>query len=334
MTFSEARQKSRIELTPEEMREISQEINLKFAPNAASLIADDIPPAQEDISSYGLRRSLKSLLKTRHQERKSFGRGLAPKELYEISQEISRRFPLKDESAKPELFLLPVDPYHLYAYWNLGQSKGQARPQESSEGDLILRIYWLPYDSNEITGSNVWFDMPVHELNARQKVRLPLDDAAYLAALGKLKPNQGFEVHAYSNRIRVPRGRAKTIAVPRQDANNVSDRIATTVPIVPKDTFPFPPRTDEEILVEPKLMDMILATQESGRQSIGKGWYAQLHVLHPVERNRYWVGLSARIIDLLNEQGIQIQLIPEPIAGEDTHFPRKNASGLGIGDSI
>lgn len=333
MTFSEARQKSRIELTPEEMREISQEINLKFTPNAALLIEDDILLAEDESRSYSLRRSFKSPVQTSSQEWSRFGSELLPKELYEIGQEISRRFPLKDESAKPELFLLPVDPYHLYAYWNFGQSKGQARPQESAENDLILRIYWLPDDNNETVGSNVWFDVPIHELNARQKVRLPLDDAAYSAALGKLKPNQGFEVYAYSNRIRVPRGRTKTM-VPRQEENNVPDRTAAVVSIVPKEAFPFPPRMDEGILVESKLMDMILAIQEPGRQSIGKGWYAQLHVLPPVERNRYSVRFCARFIDLLKELGIQIQLIPEPILKEDTHFPRKNASGLGIKENI
>lgn len=334
MTFSEARQKNRIELTPEEMREISQEINLKFAPNAASLILDDIPLVQDDDRLYPYARSYKNPLKTGSQERRDSGKSLSPKELFEISREISRRFPPKDESATPELFLLPVDPYHLYAYWNLGRSKEQVRPQEPYGNDLILRIYWLPHDGNGIAGSNVWFDVPVHEPNARQKVHLPLDDAAYSAALGRLKPNRGFEVCAYSNSIRVPRGRSKIIPVPSQDEKNMAGRNAAVVPIGPKNTFHISPNQNEEIFVESKLMDIILATQEPERQSIGKGWYAKLHFRHPVGRRECPVRISARFGDLLEERDMEIQLIPEPTLNEDTHFSRKNASGSGIRESL
>ncbi len=332
MTFSEARQKSRIKLTPEEMREISQEINLRFAPSKVSLVAEDIFLEREDVRAYSRRSSgnLTASLKEPWQAAK----GLTAKELYEISREISLRFPPKEEIAKPELFLLPVDPYHLYAYWNIGPNNGQTRSQASVGNDLILRIYWLPHGSSGDSRSNVWFDVPIRELNARQKVRLPLDDAAYSAALGKLLPNHGFDVYACSNPIRVPRGHSKIISVPDQDERSGQEGNAIRLPAARKGSLPVPSHTNEESFAASGLMDLLLATQEPERQPIGKGWYAKLHFLHPVDRNRYPLKLIARFIDLIKERDIGIQLIPEPALVEDTHFPWKNASGLGIKESI
>lgn len=334
MTFSEARQKSRIKLTPEEMREISQEINLRFAPSKASPVAEDLYLAREDIGPYLFGRSSGNRLKTSLREPWQAAKGLTAKELYEISREISLRFPPKEEVAKPELFLLPVDPYHLYAYWNLGRHNGQTRSQEPAGNDLILRIYWLPQDGTGGSRSNVWFDVPIREPNARQKVRLPLDDAAYSAALGKLLPNHGFDVYAWSHRIRVPRGHSKILAVPNQGAGWGHEGNGMGFPAARKEGLSVPAHTNEQSFVESGLMDVLLATQEPERQPIGKGWYAKLHFLHPSDRNGYPLKLIARLIDLIKERDIGIQLIPEPALAEDTHFPWKNASGLGIKESI
>ncbi|MGZ8187610.1 MAG: DUF4912 domain-containing protein [Methylosarcina sp.] len=330
MTFSEARQQSQIELTPEEMLEISQEINRKFAPSAASFITDVVDPAPDESRLYPFGRSPKHNLKTISSARKDSHNELSPKELYEISREISRRYPPKDETARPELLLLPVDPYHLYAYWNLGRNQEQAASPRNAGKGLTLRIYWLPNESNEITGSNVWFDVPVHEPNARQKVRLPLDDAAYSAALGKLKPNHDFEAYEYSNIIRVPRGRTKTTPFQSRDGKAVHGGNAAVMPLARKNSPNVVQDTAEAPFRESTLMDRVLGKQEHGRHLIGEGWYAELHFRHSANREIRPVRIGARIADLIKEPDIDIQLFPEPMFTETIPCPRKNASGSGI----
>jgi hypothetical protein len=330
MTFSEARQQSRIELTPEEMLEISQEINRKFAPNASSFITDSMDLVPNESQLYPFGRSPKHNLKTISSARKDARNELTPRELYEISREISLRYPPKDETVKPELFLLPVDPYHLYAYWNFGRNQEGVGSTRNTGKGLILRIYWLPNEANAVTGSNVWFDVPVHEPNARQKVRLPLDDAAYSAALGVLKPNHDFEVYEYSNIIRVPRVRTKTAPFQSRNDKAVQEGNAAVMPLPGKNTPDVMRDTAEATFGGSTLMNLVLGKQEHGRHFIGEGWYAELHFKHPANRDIRPVRIGARIADLIKNEDIAIQLFPEPVFTETVLCPRKNASGSGI----
>lgn len=195
---------------------------------------------------------------------------------------------------------------------------------------MTLRIYWLPNESNGMTGSNVWFDVPVHEPNARQKVRVPLDDAAYSAALGILKPNHDFEVYEYSNIIRVPRGRIKTIPIQSRDDQAVHAGNAAVMPVARKNKPHAVQDMPAAAFRESPLMDRVLGKPEHGRHLIGEGWYAELHFRHPANREIRPVRIGARIADLIKDEDIAIQLFLEPMLAETAPCPRNNASGSGI----
>ncbi|MEN8261189.1 MAG: DUF4912 domain-containing protein [Pseudomonadota bacterium] len=132
---------------------------------------------------------------------------LLPKEMLEISQEISRDFAPSAKINVPELVLLPVDPYHLYAYWNLGEFKGEQVEKVNGEAQLILRVYWRPDDSIKIANTKLWFDVAIQSSQNQCKVLLPVDETHYSAAIGRRNPDHRFNAFAHSNLIHVPRGR-------------------------------------------------------------------------------------------------------------------------------
>lgn len=106
---------------------------------------------------------------------------LTPDEMLEISQEISQGYAPNREGEAQELVLLPVDPYHMYAYWNLEEEKG--RPS-----DLTLRVYWYPEEDRSTKESKLWFDVALQGYRNQCQVQLPIDETAYSAELGRYDP--------------------------------------------------------------------------------------------------------------------------------------------------
>jgi len=204
MTFSRSGYDTQIKLSPEELFEISQEISRKFAPNAASLSSDSAFLSGAFPSRYSLRKSAKSQVNSIFHSSQHSHTRLSPQEMFEISQEISRKFSPDASTGTPELVLLPVDPYHLYAYWNLGENKKLTESKDEPANPLILRIYWRPDESADISNTKIWFDIAFNTFQSRQKVRLPIDGTAYSAVIGKLHPDNGLTVFADSNIIHVP----------------------------------------------------------------------------------------------------------------------------------
>lgn len=154
---------------------------------------------------------------------------LTPDEMLEISQEISQGYAPNREGEAQELVLLPVDPYHMYAYWNLEEEKG--RPS-----DLTLRVYWRPEEDRSTKESKLWFDVALQGYRNQCQVQLPIDETAYFAELGRYDPEQEFSVVADSNVIHVPRGRMapeKAFKEPSQESDE--SRIASTAQDAPDD---------------------------------------------------------------------------------------------------
>jgi hypothetical protein len=181
-----------IELTRDEMLRISEEITLKFSPDKASLSAIGEMPAA-DTAPFPPAAVLT--------ESPQIG-DFSCQELQAISQDISRRFMPKASNSIPEIFLLPVDPHHLYAYWNAGSR--QPPPENNLQQPLILRIYWRPNAEHESTRLTLSFDIPADNAANRKKIRLPIDNTNYSAALGWLNPDHSLEALAHSNLVHVP----------------------------------------------------------------------------------------------------------------------------------
>ncbi|TAL54989.1 MAG: DUF4912 domain-containing protein [Methylovulum sp.] len=201
MTFSRSRYDTQIKLSPEELFEISQEISRKFAPNASTdpAFPPDAFPSRYAPRKFG-EKPINSLLHAGHHSRIR----LSPQEMFEISQEISRKYAPNMSTGTPELVLLPVDPSHLYAYWNLGDDKNITGLKEESANPLILRIYWRPDENAAISNTKIWFDVALDTFQSRQKIRLPIDGTAYSAVIGRLYPDNSLTVFADSNLIHVP----------------------------------------------------------------------------------------------------------------------------------
>lgn len=183
MTFSYSRFNPQFKLSPVEMLEISQEINREFAPNFSTRIPG--PGYQHKIS---------------------------PKEMFEISEAIRLNFAPRASDNTQELVILPVDPGHLYAYWNLGIDKLNTEQKNDSESQLTLRIYSEPNKNMDTTKTKSWFDVNINSGQAQQKILLPTwaHEAAYCATIGKRFPDNNLIPFASSNITHVPFGKIIT----------------------------------------------------------------------------------------------------------------------------
>ncbi len=190
MTFLQSRYNFQIKLSPKELLEISGQVSRSFAP----VFSTRIP---------GFESAIK----------------LSPQEMRDISDVISREFAPRVLDT-PELMLLPIDPDHVYAYWNLGEHNADTTPNEDAGQPLTLRIYSEPDTSAAISptqahdeavkepGAPAWFDIEIHSPRARQAIVLPAhtDEASFSAVIGKRNPDNSLVASTYSNIIHVPRG--------------------------------------------------------------------------------------------------------------------------------
>lgn len=177
MTFLHAGYNSKINLSAKEMLEISQEISRNFSPCFSSRM----PELVEKIR-------------------------LSPRELLDIGEEIGRDFAPKPSYNTPELMLLPVDPGHLYAYWNLGASREVSK---SADDQLRLRIYSQADEASADIKTASWFDVAIDSPITHQQVSLPnpVDEAAYSAAIGKCSADDNFIELVHSNIVHAAHGR-------------------------------------------------------------------------------------------------------------------------------
>ncbi|MGR9045499.1 MAG: DUF4912 domain-containing protein [Gammaproteobacteria bacterium] len=127
-----------------------------------------------------------------------------------ISEEVSREFAPKISGGKPELVLLPVDPWHLHAYWTLDQNPIDANQEKKAEPEqpLILRLYHEIVEPADEQQADAWFDVVVGGLQGQQKIELPASSFGaprVSAVIGKAVSGQAFTVYARSKIIPVPR---------------------------------------------------------------------------------------------------------------------------------
>jgi hypothetical protein len=173
---------SQIKLAPKELLTISQEISGAFSPRFFSKMAEPVSQIR-----------------------------LAAKELFEISQEITREFASGAAMDSPELMLLPVDPYHLHAYWHLDEPKAKADVKDGFEDQLTLRIYAQAAESTGSVEPESWFDVAIEGFQSQQTVSLPipLAETVYSAAIGQYYADNSFAAFVYSNITSPPRGRSE-----------------------------------------------------------------------------------------------------------------------------
>ncbi|MCX7098009.1 MAG: DUF4912 domain-containing protein [Methylococcales bacterium] len=180
MTFSQSTYNPPLKLSSQEMLEISQDINREFALNLSAPTPEIADPDT-----------------------------LHPQEMQKISDEISLNFAPSAAHNAQGVVLLPVDPDHLYAYWNLADPL-IAPPKKAVEPPLTLRIYSDANPTSGLTATNPWFDLPINSRQNQQAVTLPqrVAKATYSASVGQRNPDNSLSTEASSNRTPVAPGKA------------------------------------------------------------------------------------------------------------------------------
>jgi ribosomal protein L31E len=255
---------------------------------------------------------------------------LSPEEMLEISQEISSEYAPSASDNTPEVVLLPVDPYHLYAYWNLVEKKANTAQQNYFEIGLTLRVYWHPDENSEIAATKLWFDVALQSIQHQCMVELPIDATAYSAAIGRRNADQGFDALAYSNTIHVPRGRIAPYS-PKIDAAKTEAK--------PQRAVPSPGKTSQETIndrsYDEGLIDLLIneTLYEKGAE---KKFALPLNAEYEVSENDDAydeVLIDAKINKTLYEKGfdenIAALLNPKEAIFDKPRLPSKNPSGQG-----
>jgi hypothetical protein len=128
---------------------------------------------------------------------------LTSRQLFEISQKISNSFNHRISSDISELVILPVDPYHLYAYWHLDDQQLIDVKTDSNQ-KLLLKIYWKNEQDRKQDPSKLWFNVDLDATRNQQKIRLPVNASHYSATIGTLDENQCWNSLVHSNTIHIP----------------------------------------------------------------------------------------------------------------------------------
>lgn len=296
MTFEDVEPRSPIELTRDEMLAISAEISLKFSPDKAELPVIERRPTELTAPPVADLPELNHIA------------GFSHLELQAISQDISQRFAPKSSNSVPELLLLPVDPFHLYAYWDIGPSQNAMAVDHNLQKSLTLRVYWRPDAERAITRSNIWFDIPADNSANRKKVRLPIDDTFYSAVLGKLNPDRSLDVLAHSNLVHVP-------TAPNRNRQAIG--------------HPTPPAitAKEPALAVRHLQGVLSAAQQEGAH-FPEDWAIKLHPSHPVAPIRELVKLYTELMSIFKINRIDVELIPETSLQTEPGNHARHPSGL------
>ncbi|NOT10359.1 MAG: DUF4912 domain-containing protein [Methylococcaceae bacterium] len=327
MTFIGARHHSNFELTQEEMLSISQEISLKFTPNVAFLIdSDDL--AVETTPYFTDLQAGQDFVASDLCSDHAIDYRFSARELYAISEEISRDFAPKTSIHEPEIFLLPVDPYHLYAYWAIDENTTPPLVNNGVQSGLTLRVYWRPDANPDIKSSNVWFDVSAETFESRLNVRLPLDDTAYSASLGKLNPDHSFDALVDSNIIHLPpapeRIRMTTLQPPVTRSQNDIHSQPTETPLT--QTLDAP----RDVSVESPLFEGVFYEKQPYCEYFPEhSWFVKLHFNDSSSRGSH-SEIDTQLLSIFNEKGIIVELMLNPDFVEPSHYQSKSASGRGI----
>ena len=121
--------------------------------------------------------------------------------MFEISEEIRQDFAPKASNNPQEVVLLPVDPDHIYVYWNLGDDQPNTAQKIEYGNPLTLRIYPESDKNADITITKPWFDVAIAGSQAQQRVPIPswAHETAYRATIGKRDPDNNLVPLATSN---------------------------------------------------------------------------------------------------------------------------------------
>jgi hypothetical protein len=179
MTFLHSGYNSKINLSAKQMLEISLEISRDFTP----CFFNQQPPQVEKVR-------------------------FTARELLDIGVEIRRDFAPQVTCNRSELMLLPVDPGHIHAYWNVAENHEIVVPDNACNDHLTLRVYGQPEEQHDTAEIEHMFEVAVDSTHSRKQFSLPVavTETVYSAEIGKYDVDDRFIVFAQSNIIHTPLG--------------------------------------------------------------------------------------------------------------------------------
>ncbi len=105
-------------------------------------------------------------------------------ELLEVSQNISLYYSPKILSQSKKLVVLPIDPEHIYVYWDLTDKQDADLSQKLVDNEIKLRLY---SQENETKNIQPVVEIPINAVQAQQRVELPIikKSAVFSATVGE-----------------------------------------------------------------------------------------------------------------------------------------------------
>lgn len=244
-------------------------------------------------------------------------------EMREISQNISNRFSLDTYSDSPSLVIVPVDPLHLYAYWNIPDN------HKSNNTALVLRIYWHAQGISNITQSRLWFDITLDNNHGQRNIQLPVDGEQYSATIGQRDRHQHLNILIRSNTVATPRAKAKPAdqnqdQLPLPQTQNIQLKLPENTTIVDY------PKIYDEAKIDHLIRTNTEITHPSKRNNSNavSPAYGQLYRHYKPDYFDETV-IDALIQYNMKEKGRSCYLSPETQQSthSDSHFAASNASG-------
>jgi hypothetical protein len=115
------------------------------------------------------------------------------------------------KSKTSNVVVLPIDPEHLYVFWNLGQTETTSTLDDKTK-DIVLRVYPIREEFPSTSIAEAWVDVDLDRTKTRQKVPFPKGQhtCSYTAAMGLRDEDNRLTTLATSKAIHTPRGNTPT----------------------------------------------------------------------------------------------------------------------------
>ncbi len=260
---------------------------------------------------------------------------LSPSQLLEISQEISGTFNQQISSNISELVILPVDPFHLYAYWHLDDQQMNDTKTDLNQ-QLALKVYWQNDKNSQQDPSKLCFNVNLDATQSHQKIRLPVDATNYSATLGTLEENQCWNILARSNTIHIPAASMQPKIHNRQTINNNAEQPI----IVNKDQTPATVTTTpvyDEALIDTKTKQTVLQQfrQNNPERLLASGAISvELETAILSENDYDESQIDALIQQALHEKNLNAtspnKTLANTVFSFESHFAASNFSGQNL----
>lgn len=131
---------------------------------------------------------------------------LSADELRQVSDEISREFPLPFEQS--EVVLLGVDPFHAHAFWHVRleevESARSSLGPEGANAALILRFYDVTLIDFDSAPAHAFFDVAAHSLQSNFYIDFWESGRSWIVDIGLRTDDGRFHTLARSNHIELP----------------------------------------------------------------------------------------------------------------------------------